>query len=137
MTPMKLIKVIGDVDESYVLSALETRDVHAKTNNRTSRSRSLLIAALVALMLLLVGCAVMYVLRLQDMSVGKETYTQTFDDSGKAIEPVEKEWDVLTPFGHSGDPIQLATKEWSDFVETYDPDGGVMDNNLDHPEIPN
>lgn len=137
MTPMKLIKVIGDVDESYVLSALETRDVHAKTNNRTSRSRSLLIAALVALMLLLVGCAVMYVLRLQDMSVGKETYTQTFDDSGKAIKPVEKEWDVLTPFGHSGDPIQLATKEWSDFLETYDPDGALMDNNPDHPEIPN
>ena len=137
MTPMKLIKVIGDVDESYVLSALETRDVQVRTKKRMTVSRSLLIAALVALLLLLVGCAVVYALRLQDMSVGKETYTQTFDDSGKAIEPVEKERDVLTLFGHSGDPIQLATKEWFDFLKTYDPDGALMDNNPDHPEIPN
>ena len=137
MTPMNLIKVIGDVNEDYVLSALETRDAQTKTKKRMTVSRSLLIAALVALMLLLVGCAVVYALRLQDMSVGKETYTQTFDGSGKSIEPVEKERDVLTLFGHSGDPIQLATKEWFDFLETYDPDGALMDNNPDHPEIPN
>lgn len=137
MTPMKLLNVIGDVDEDYVLSALETRDGQVRTKKRMTVSRSLLIAALVALLLLLVGCAVVYALRLQDMSVGKETYTQTFDDSGKAIEPVEKERDVLTLFGHSGDPIQLATKEWFDFLKTYDPDGALMDNNPDHPEIPN
>lgn len=130
-----LLNVIGEAKESFVLEAIESRD--RKSTKRISMRRPLLIAAIVAIMLLLVGCAVMYVLRLQDMSVGKETYTQTFDDSGKAIEPVEKEWDVLTPFGHSGDPIQLATKEWSDFLETYDPDGALMDNNLDHPEIPN
>ena len=137
MTPMNLIKVIGDVNEDYVLSALETRDGQVRTKKRMTVSRSLLIAALVALLLLLVGCAVVYALRLQDMSVGKETYTQTFDDSGKAIEPVEKERDVLTLFGHNGDPIQLATKEWFDFLQTYDPDGALIDDIPDHPEIPN
>ena len=135
MTGKDLLIELGNINPQYYDEA-ERGLICAEKSRRTLR-RPLLIAAIVAIMLLLVGCAVVYVLRLQDMSVGKETYTQTFDDSGKAIEPVEKEWDVLTPFGHSGDPIQLATKEWSDFLETYDPDGTLMDNNLDHPEIPN
>ena len=130
-----LLNVIGEAKESFVLEAIESRD--RKSTKRISMRRPLLIAAIVAIMLLLVGCAVVYVLRLQDMSVGKETYTQNFDDSGKAIDPIEKERDVLTLFGHSGDAIQQATKEWLDFLETYDPDGALMDNNPDHPEIPN
>lgn len=130
-----LLNVIGEAKESFVLEAIESRD--RKSTKRISMRRPFLIAAIVAIMLLLVGCAVVYVLRLQDMSVGKETYTQNFDDSGKAIDPIEKERDVLTLFGHSGDPIQLATKEWFDFLETYDPDGALMDNSPDNPEIPN
>lgn len=130
-----LLNVIGEAKESFVLEAIESRN--RKSTKRISMHRPLLIAAIVAIMLLLVGCAVVYVLRLQDMSVGKETYTQNFDDSGKAIDPIEKERDVLTLFGHSGDAIQQATKEWLDFLETYDPDGALMDNNPDHPEIPN
>ena len=130
-----LLNVIGEAKESFVLEAIESRD--RKSTKRMSMRRPLLIAAIVAIMLLLVGCAVVYVLRLQDMSVGKETYTQNFDDSGKAIDPIEKEQDVLTLFGHSGDPIQQATKEWFDFLETYDPDGALMDNSPDNPEIPN
>ena len=130
-----LLNVIGETKEDFVLEAIETRN--RTSTKRISMRRPFLIAAVVAIMLLLVGCAVAYVLRLQDMSVGKETYTQNFDDSGKAIEPIEKERDVLTLFGHSGDPIQQATKEWFDFLETYDPDGALRDNNPDHPEIPN
>ena len=90
------------------------------------------------MMLLLVGCAVVYALRLQDMSIGTETYTQTFDDDGKYLEePVEKTRDIITIYGHSGDPIQKALTEWFDFLNTYDPDGKLMDNNPDHEEIPN
>lgn len=115
----------------------ETSENEKKSSGRRSHKRPLLIAAVIALALLLVGCAVVYALRLQDMSIGKETYTQSFDDSGKAIEPVEKTRDIITLYGHSGDPIQQALKEWYDFLETYDPDGTLMDNNPDHPEIPN
>lgn len=71
------------------------------------------------------------------MSIGKETYTQSFDESGKAIEPVEKTRDILTLYGHNGDPIQLAMKEWMEFENAYDPDFKLADNNPDHPEIPN
>ncbi len=93
-----------------------------------------LLAAVIAL--LLVGCAVVYALRLQDMSIGQETYTQNFDDTGKAIDPVEKTRDILTYYGHNGDPIQMASKEWFEFLQTYDPDFRLADNVPDHPEIP-
>ena len=103
---------------------------------RTVR-RPLLIAAIIALAAILVGCAVVYALRLQDLSIGKEVYTQHFDNTGKLIEPTEKERDIITLYGHSGDPVQLALTEWFAFLETYDPEGKLSDNNHDQEEIPN
>ena len=89
MTGKDLLIELGNINPQYYDEA-ERGLICAEKSRRTLR-RPLLIAAIVAITLLLVGCAVVYTLRLQDMSVGKETYTQNFDDSGKAIEPIEKE----------------------------------------------
>lgn len=133
MTGKDLLIGLGDISPKYYEEA-EKETIASK--HRTFR-RPLLIAAVIALTALLVGCAVVHALRLQDMSIGQETYTQNFDDSGKAIEPVEKTRDVLTLFGHNGDAIQQATAEWFTFLETYDPDRKYADNDPDHAEIPN
>ena len=136
MTGKDLLIGLGDISQKYYEEA-ETESLTPARNRKTFR-KPFLIAALIAVTMLLAGCAVAYVLRLQDMSIGQETYTQTFDDDGKYMEePVEKTRDVLTLFGHSGDNIQKATAEWFAFLETYDPDGELMDNNPDHAEIPN
>lgn len=127
------LKYIGD----DLIEKAEYGELTKTANKRRTIRRPLLIAAIIALTLLLVGCAMAYVLRLQNLSIGKETYTQHFDDTGKLIEPTEKERDVITLYGHSGDPIQKALTEWYDFLETYDPDGKLADNNPDHEEIPN
>lgn len=135
MNGRDLLIGLGDISPKFYEEA--EKAAVPSDRHRTPR-RPLLVAALIAMALLLVGCSVAYVLRLQDMSIGKETYTQTFDDEGKYLEePVEKKRDILTLFGHSGDPIQQATAEWFAFLETYDPDGEWMDNNPDHAEIPN
>ena len=94
-------------------------------------------SAAIAAALLLVGCGIVYALRLQDMSIGKATYTQRFDDKGKAIDPVEKSMDIITPYGRSGDAIQQALKEWYEFQESYDPDGALLTDEPDIPDIPN
>ena len=136
MNGKDLLIGLGSISPKYYDEA-ENDNITEVKRHRTFR-RPLLVAAIIALLLMLVGCAVVYVLRLQDMSIGTETYTQTFDDNGKYLEePVEKTRDVLTLFGHSGDNIQKATAEWFAFLETYDPDGALMDNNPDHAEIPN
>lgn len=135
MTGKDLLIAVGNISQKYYDEAENDTIVEASTHR--SLRRPLLIAAVIALAAVLVGCAVVYALRLQDMSIGQETYTQSFDDSGKAIEPVEKTRDVLTIFGHSGDAIQKATAEWFAFLETYDPERKLTDNNPDHEEIPN
>lgn len=121
MTPMNLIKVIGDVDESYVLSALETRDGQAKKKKRISLSRSLLIAALIALMLLLVGCAVAYVMSLHDMKIGEYSYIvpKHLDENGNKVYETEVTRNALSLQGYAGTPGYLANKEWYEFCETY------------------
>lgn len=126
------------ISRKYIEEAEEELLLEKKTSRKTiSFRRPLLIAAVLALALLLVGCAVVYALRLQDMSIGKDTYVQSFDDKGKAMEPVEKTRDVVTLYGHSGDTIQQAMAEWYEFLEGYDTDHALRDNNPDHAEIPN
>lgn len=56
---------------------------------------------------------------------------------GKAIDPVEKSLDIITPYGRSGDAIQQALKEWYEFQESYDPDYLLATNEPDIPGIPN
>ena len=73
-----------------------------------------LIAAIIAAMVFLMGCA-WIILRMQDMKLGDETlYYDVFDDEGfVGREPVEME--VLTFAGVKGSPSYQAAKEWFDF----------------------
>lgn len=132
MTGKDLLTAMSGIDGRYIEEAAP-----AAAPKRRSLRRPLLIAAAIAAALLLVGCGIVYALRLQDMSIGKATYTQRFDDKGKAIDPVEKSMDIITPYGRSGDAIQQALKEWYEFQESYDPDYLLATNEPDIPGIPN
>ena len=133
MNGKELLTALGTINPRYYDEAENASLASRKVPLR----KTLLVAAIIAMTLLLVGCAVVYALRLQDMSIGKETYTQDYGADGQKIAPVEKTRDVMTLYGHSGDSIQQALTEWFDFQNTYDPDGALMDNDPDHPEISN
>lgn len=132
MTGKDMLTAMSGIDGRYIEEAAP-----AAAPKRRSLRRPLLVAAAIAAALLLVGCGIVYALRLQDMSIGKATYTQRFDDKGKAIDPVEKSMDIITPYGRSGDAIQQALKEWYEFQESYDPDYLLATNEPDIPDIPN
>lgn len=132
MTGKDMLTAMSGIDGRYIEEAAP-----AAAPKRRSLRRPLLVAAAIAAALLLVGCGIVYALRLQDMSIGKATYTQRFDDKGKAIDPVEKSMDIITPYGRSGDAIQQALKEWYEFQESYDPDYLLATNEPDIPSIPN
>lgn len=132
MTGKDLLTAMSGIDGRYIEEAAPA----AAPKTRSLR-RPLLVAAAIAAALLLVGCGIVYALRLQDMSIGKASYTQRFDDKGKAIDPVEKSLDIITPYGRSGDAIQQALKEWYEFQESYDPDYALATNEPDIPDIPN
>lgn len=132
MTGKDLLTAMSGIDGRYIEEAAP-----AAAHKTRSLRRPLLVAAAIAAALLLVGCGIVYALRLQDMSIGKASYTQRFDDKGKAIDPVEKSMDIITPYGRSGDAIQQALKEWYEFQESYDPDYALATNEPDIPDIPN
>lgn len=132
MTGKDLLTAMSGIDGRYIEEAAP-----AAVPKTRSLRRPLLVAAAIAAALLLVGCGIVYALRLQDMSIGKASYTQRFDDKGKAIDPVEKSMDIITPYGRSGDAIQQALKEWYEFQESYDPDGALLTDEPDIPDIPN
>lgn len=134
MSGKDLLLCLGDIDYQYYEEAESNPD--AGVSSRKSIYRFVLIVAIVTMMAMLVGFAV-YSLRLQDMSIGKDTQTQNYNNEGMLIEPTEIEVDVITLYGHSGDAIQLALTEWFAFLEAYDPEMKLADNDPDHPEIPN
>ncbi len=85
--------------------------------------RPLLLAAAVALMLALVGCAVVYVMTMQDLKLGDQQVAQErWDDDGRTMIYETVQQQVLTFSGLKGTPNYEAAKEWYAFRQTYDPD---------------
>ena len=126
MKPIDLLKSLGSIKDSYVISAEEFRQGKQQVKvKRLSTKRALLIAAVIALTLLLVGCAVVYVLRMQNLHVGEyTTYMPTiYDEDGNVI-PVEtrKPTQLLSIQGVHMD----ALAEWVEFTNSYDQDGTIM-----------
>ncbi len=93
-------------------------------NRRLLLRRPVFIAALIGLMVFLMGCA-WIALRMQDMKLGDETlYYDVFSEEGfVGREPVEME--VLTFAGVKGSPSYQAAKEWFDFLKAYDPESKI------------
>lgn len=59
----KLLAIIGEAKEVYVLSALDSRNGKKKSHRQYSFSRIVLIAAMIALLLFLVGCGAYIIVR--------------------------------------------------------------------------
>jgi len=120
MKAERLLNVMGNVEEAFLTEMLEDN----KPKARFAGKRIWLVAAIVAMMLFLMGCA-WIVMRMQDMKLGNETlYYDVFDDKGfVGREPVEME--VLTFAGVKGSPSYQAAQEWFDFLKAYDPESKI------------
>ncbi len=130
----KIFDLFNGTSDEFVSDAIESRKIIWPT---VRKNRILLIAAIITLTAVLVGCAAVY-FWMQDMAIGTETYTKTHDDQGKALkEPVEIERQVLTFAGYSDSPTNQAAREWYAFRESYDPDHELMTNDPDLPDIEN
>lgn len=120
MNSNDLLDIVGEAKEEYVLDAVNTRNWVPLKKKRLSLNRAFLIAAVIAMLLLLVGCAVAYVLSLQDLKIAEEDMVSHYGDDGKRTSPTEVTVDVLSLRGFAGSANQKATLEWYEFVKTYD-----------------
>lgn len=116
MNTHDLFDIIGETPEAYVLDAANV-EAKAIPVRKLPPRRMWLIAAMIALILCLVGCAVVYVLSLDNMILGIEF----IEDRTGMTEPRTR----LSLQGYVGSPSYQAAKEWFDFLQTYDPDGAI------------
>lgn len=116
MNSNDLFDIIGETPERYVLDAANANAKVIPMQKRPPK-RMWLIAAIIALILCLVGCAVAYVLSLDGMILG----TEFVEDRTGVTEPRTR----LSLQGYVGSPSYQAAKEWFDFLQTYDQDGAV------------
>ncbi len=113
----KLLEVIGEAKEPYILSALDSRNGKKKEKKHLSINRTLLIAAVIAMTLLLVGCAVVYVFGLQDIIITQEEFTPPAAP-GEETPPAQIR-NTISLQGYAGTPGYLANQEWNAFRESY------------------
>ena len=97
--------------------------------------RPLLIAALIVLMLLLVGCGVVYVLKMQDLKLGEAQVTEDrWDNQQHTMVSQTVSQQTLTLSGLKGTPNYQAAQEWYEFEQSYDQDHQIYFEAKDNPE---
>ena len=114
MKSLDLLETIGSIRDKYILEA------HSHTTapkKRIPSKRLILIAAIIALMLLLVGCAAV-LLGLWDLRLGEYPIDAGF---GKTVSG-----EIISLSGFAGSKEFQANKEWMDFESQYDPDGTII-----------
>lgn len=126
MTNLELFMALGSISSENLSGAEELQNKPCvRTNRKVKMKRAVLIAAVITLTLLLAGCGIAYVLRVQNLKIGKQAIPQTqYDDSGNQTGETEVELDVLSMQGIKGSPNYLANQEWLAFTQSYTYTGG-------------
>ena len=124
MNTMDILYGLNDVRDSYVIAAEEFRQGKRQVR-RLPKKKLWLVAAIVALALLLVGCAVVYALRLQDLKVGEYRYSVStvYDENGDAV-PVPTH-PLQTELSTQG-ANQQALMEWRGYCQEYE-ENNILD----------
>lgn len=113
MTSYELMEAMGTIRDKYVL---EARDGEARAKKHRPSRRVLLVAAIISLMLLLLGCAAVL------WGLGELKLIRGPVDKRK-----ESEYkDLLSLQGYCGTPNYQAAKEWQEFLQSYDQDGKLL-----------
>lgn len=121
MTNLELLRALGGVSTENLAGAEKLQWPEAvPVKHKIPVKRALLIAAVIVLLLLLVGCAAVYVLHLQDLKVGEYRFQQNpvYDAEGNVI-PVATH-PLRTEISLQG-ANQEALMEWKQYVKEYVP----------------
>lgn len=88
---------------------------------KRKKMKPLVIAAVICLMVILMGCAVI-VMSLQDLVIGERSSFrgEILDSEGNVVKKTEIVRDVISLQGIKDSPSQLAAQEWFEFEESYD-----------------
>ena len=135
MNGKNMLTGLSYIDRKYIEES-ETESVSAKAESGTKPviRKPFLIAAIIAMMLLLMGCAMVYMLSMKEINIGRQQTLQdvfSYDpESGQATAWLGQETvteEVLTLAGIQGSRNYRAAQEWFEFKQEYDPDHSIRD----------
>lgn len=144
MTGKDLLESLSFIEDRFVeetggsASSKDAQDARRAGARRIPIKKVLLIAAAIAVMLTLVGCAVAYVMHMKDFQVGQQEATKPvyayYGNRIEGYEPVKEK--VLTLSGLEGSPGFQAAKEWYEFKQDYDPDHRIIVGLMQEDKVP-
>lgn len=114
--------------DKLLLNILSAASVQAPAERNATMKRwnkkSMMIAAMIGLMVILMGCAVV-TMKLKDLQMGEKTESHSayFDGDGELVPAQEVTKDVISRQGIAGSKNYLAAQEWLDFLESCDDAG--------------
>jgi len=119
MTSLELMTILGSVRSEYILEAQQLRSGEAKAAIRKMSRKRMILAAVISLLLLLLGCAAVLV-GLQKIYIGRVTFPH-YRHEGWTL-------DLVSINGYVDSANYQATQEWIDFEAAYDPDRSLLQN---------
>ncbi len=125
-----VLDLFDGIRSKYIVEAIESQKAVPVTKSPTKKV--FLIAAVIAMTALLVGCGIVYVLKMQDLKLGDRQVPQERWDKKQGTmvyETVSRQ--VLTFSGLKGAPNYEAAREWYEFESTYDPDRKIYQERID------
>jgi len=121
MNGKELLTDLSYIDRKLIEES-ETGAIGGKSK-KTVFKKPLLIAAILTLMVFLLGCAVV-ALHLEDLRIGQRPYRQSarYNEAGEKIPATEGVQDVISLQGIEGSANHQAAQEWFQFRQSYDPE---------------
>ena len=125
MDAMDLLTGLNDVQDRYIAGAERFRQ---RKRAPAAKRRLWLLAAAVALMLLLIGCAAVVWMNIRNLTLAREEYTRPpyYLENGETVAPEQKTSIVLSLQGIENSKNFRACREWDTFEKGYDPDGKLL-----------
>ena len=139
MKPMDLLKELGWIHDEDIIHA-------AEPTQKRKAPKMLLIAAVVSVTAVLVGCTAAYLLRVKDLQIGQKTESipqwgdqvieqPTGEGGNRKVTFVEGEYQgtkevtqqVFSVSGLKGSPEFKAAQEWFQFKQSFDSDGRISE----------
>ncbi len=135
MNRNNVLDMFNGARDKYVDAAIESRKAVPTKKIRTKSV--FLIAAAIAMTALLVGCGIVYVLKMQDLKLGEGLVDrERWDQEKQTVVTQTVPQQVLTLSGLKGSPSYQAAQEWYEFEKTYDPDHQIFYAQADDPFEP-
>lgn len=133
MKSLEILELVGQTPDRYILDAENISAAKSHTPKRLW-----LIAAIISAMVFLMGCAVVYALKIENLKVADDQGDKlVIGQDGISIVGTESvDQQVLTLAGIKGSATYRAALEWFAFKQEYDPEGEILAELAEEGNIP-